>query len=77
MKRSISLEDSPLTAIDNHAGVPTFLASASLAILSYTDLMFFGAPTAPGRANGALIRLLSDGESFDMVYVRFVMSVTL
>lgn len=56
-----------LTAIDSHAGTPTFFASASLAMLSYTDLMFFGALTAPGRANGALMRLFRDGESFDMM----------
>jgi len=41
-------------------------------MLSYTDLIFFGALTAPGRANGALMRVFRDGESFDMVSVLVV-----
>jgi len=55
------------TATDNHAGVPTFLDAASLATLSYTARISFDAGTAPGRANGALMRFFNAGDNLDIV----------
>lgn len=54
------------TAALNQAFIPTFLGSASFAILAYTDAICAGAGIVPGRALGALMRALRAGDNFDM-----------
>lgn len=56
-----------LTEMASHGFVPTRCCSASRAIRAYTSAMPRGAGTGPGRAKGALMSALSDGESFDML----------